>query len=142
MTTSSTSNSESNSSPSPPALGAEAPAPAGNVATTEPVVIARTISTAVTEVPGVAGISPGIFGRIGTFGVGDVVPGVAVSIQNGALNLEIHVIASLPIVTDLPELAERIRESARQVIDDLPVGQIDVAIDDLQDEPEEEGQLR
>lgn len=136
------SNSESSSPAGSPAFGTKAPAPVNAVTTAEPVVIARAISIAAVEVPGVAGISPGIFGRVGTFAAGEVVPGIAVSIQDGALNVEIHVIASLPIITDLPELAERIRESVTQVIDGLPAGQIDVAIDDLQDDPQEEGRPR
>lgn len=130
-----TTNSTSGSS-NPPAPELQPQAPAESLIAAEPVAIARAISIAVREVPGVAGISPGIFGRVGTFGIGDVVPGVAVSMSDRAMSVEIHVIASLPIVTNLPELAERIRESVRQSLSELPappVERIDVAIDDLQD---------
>lgn len=106
----------------------------------EPQAIARLISAAVRDAPGVARIGRGTFGLVGTFGVDDVVPGIVVSVEEDAIDVEVHIVASLPLLTALPELAERIRDIVRDTVDSqsLPlIRQIDVAIDDL-----EEGRLQ
>lgn len=102
----------------------------------EPVVLARAVRGAVEAVRGVAKVSGGDFALIGTYGPGEIVPGVAVSQADVAVNLEIHLVASYPIVTALPALANQVRRAAYQAVERLGLellGQIDVVFDDLED---------
>lgn len=98
--------------------------------------VARAVKAAVEAVPGVVGISPGRFARIGTYGRDTVVQGVAVSQSNGGVTFEIHIVASSS-VESLPDLAESVRRAARQSASNLGIAtvrQIDVTIADLRDE--------
>ena len=99
--------------------------------------IARAVLAAVRAVPGVAGVSPGLFAVAATYGPGEVVRGVAArraAGAAGALDLEVRVVAAYAPAADLPELAARVRGAARRAVEALgagPARSIDVAIDGL-----------
>jgi hypothetical protein len=119
--------------------------------------IAQAIARAVRAVPGVAGISPGRFALVATYGVHQRVPGVALRwAEDGALYVEAHV--SLDASAVMPPssapstpatrnsgksahgaptlllLADQIRDAIRDAIHALdlpPPAQIDIVMDDM-----------
>ena len=99
----------------------------------EPLAIAKAVRVAVEAIDGVV-VTRGRFAFIGTYGPGEVVPGVVVSRERNQLTLDIHVIAAPS--WSLPELAKEVRRVARQVVEQFGVGPIsrcDVTIEDLQE---------
>jgi hypothetical protein len=96
--------------------------------------VARAVAAAAAGVAGVASVSPGRFARVGTYGPGELVRGVAVSRAADALAIAIHIRARYRPAAPLPALADRVRAAARGAVAGLgagPVGRIDVAVDDL-----------
>ena len=97
----------------------------------ESVVVAQTIREAALHVPGVIAMSPGRRYREATYGPGVTVWGVGISTQHGRIDADVHVVAS---VTPLPALAHRLRRTIQHALREislLPVGQINIYIDDI-----------
>ena len=95
--------------------------------------VARVIAGAVRKVVGVAALSRGHFAEVATYGPGETLRGVAVAHSEGALVCDIRVIVKYPEVTDLLNLANRVRRAVREALEVFgePIERIDIAIDDL-----------
>ena len=101
------------------------------MAVSSDIALAETIREAALAVPGVAGISPGRRYVEATYGPGITIRGIGVSRQHGRIRADVHVVAG---VTPLPDLARRLREAivaALQGATDVPVGAINLYIDDI-----------
>jgi uncharacterized alkaline shock family protein YloU len=95
---------------------------------------ARAVRYAVQRVPGIRGLSGGAVAEVATYGPGEIVRGVVVSRQAGALAIAVHVIALYADGLVLPELAAHVRQTVQQVVIALtgsPAQRVDVSIDDL-----------
>jgi len=106
----------------------------GTRAAVSELVVARAVAAAAAGVAGVAAVSPGRFARVGTYGPGELVRGVAVGRSAGGLTIAVHIRARYRPSSPLPALADRVREAARGAVAGLgagPVGRVDVAVDDL-----------
>jgi len=100
----------------------------------EDIAIARAAAAATRAVPGVERLATSMLGGAATYGRGEVVRGVAVRHEHGAVHLEVHVTMRIADAHDLRVAAEPVRTSVRQAVEQLtaqPVGRIDIAIDDL-----------
>jgi hypothetical protein len=96
--------------------------------------LARAIAAAVRAVPGVAGVSPGQFAEVATYGPGEKVVGVVVDTADGALHIGVHLCAQYADSLVLAELAARVRSAVHQSVQAFgarPVRRVDVAFDDL-----------
>ncbi|MBV9600134.1 MAG: hypothetical protein JOZ87_25200 [Chloroflexi bacterium] len=76
--------------------------------------LARDIVAAVQAVPGVAEVSHGQMGSVATCGGSERVPGVAISVLDDSVDIEIHVCAVYSDSLVVAELAANIREAIRQ----------------------------
>src|SRR3954451_10626412 len=103
----------------------------GSVSVSE-VSLARALVAAVRAVPGVVDVSHGQFGEAATYGPGDRVAGVVVSRAGGVLDIEVHVGVRYTDTLVLPELAARVRDAVRELIESLgagPLGPVGVVFD-------------
>lgn len=83
--------------------------------------VADRIAAVVRAVPGVADLHPGMFGELGTYLPGRVVPGVRV---NGPV-VDVHVTVYLD--ADIRETAARVRHAVAQQTG----GEVDVTVEDV-----------
>jgi uncharacterized alkaline shock family protein YloU len=98
------------------------------------VTLAQAIVAAVRSVPGVADVSAGRFAEVATYGAREKVKGVIVRPTADGLDVEVHVCAHYADSLVLDELANRVREAARESVEAAGVtrvSHIDVAVDDL-----------
>jgi uncharacterized alkaline shock family protein YloU len=107
--------------------------PAGSLETLQAqVALAETVRQAVLGVPGVLRISPGNGYIEATYGRDVEVVGVGVSTQDGRVSVNVHLVV---VETPMLPLAKRVRKIVRKTIRqhaDLPVGPINVYLDDLE----------
>src|SRR4051794_40074989 len=98
----------------------------------ESVVVAQRIRDAALTVPGVVAMSPGRRYREATYGPGVTIWGVGVSTQFGRVDADVHVVvAPMPLLL----LAAHLRRTIRAVLtyeSPLPVGRINIYIDDIE----------
>ena len=104
------------------------------------VALARAIIAAVQAVPGVAEVSHAAIGGVATYGGGERVPGVAVSVRDdGSVDIEVHVCAVYTDSLVLGELAASIRKAIRHTVEAArgrAPGRIDVVFDDMRIDPD------
>jgi uncharacterized alkaline shock family protein YloU len=98
--------------------------------------LGRAVVAAVRAVPGVSDMSPGRYGEVATYGAGEKVPGVLITMSGGALTIDVHVCAEYDHSLVFAELAARVRNSIRQTLESSNVApmspaQIDISFDDL-----------
>ena len=87
-------------------------------------------------VPGVAEVSQGRFGEVATYGAHEKAVGVRVTRDADLLAVEVHLCALYDTSLVLPDLATGVRAAIRQTAEVCgagPIGQIDVAFDDIRD---------
>lgn len=97
----------------------------------ESVVVARVIRDAALQVPGIVAMSPGRQYVEATYGAGITILGVGVSLQQGQIETDVHVVVD---VTPLPVLARRVRHSIETALRRtglLAIDQINIYIDDI-----------
>ncbi len=97
----------------------------------EQVALAEAVRQAALAVPGVAGMSPGVGYIEATYGRNVEVVGVGISTHDGRVAAKVHLIVD---VTPMRPLAKRVRAAIRttiQCLSDLPIGPIDLYIDDI-----------
>ena len=82
---------------------------------------ADAVAAAVTAVPGVAGLHPGMFGEVGTYLPGRRVPGVRIA--EGRTDVHVSLVYGVPVRST----AARIRD----VVANLIGGPVDVTVEDV-----------
>jgi uncharacterized alkaline shock family protein YloU len=95
------------------------------------VVVAQAIRDAVLRIPGVAGLSAGLRYVEATYGHGVTVLGVGISVLEGQVEADVHVVAT---ATPLPALASQVRQVVQGAIRQtavLPPGRVNVYVDDI-----------
>ncbi len=68
--------------------------------------LARTVSEAVLATEGVSSLGVGRYAEAATYGAGEKVTGVVVSLDE----VRVHIVAHYPLSEPIPALAERVRE--------------------------------
>ncbi|MGH2447089.1 MAG: Asp23/Gls24 family envelope stress response protein [Chloroflexota bacterium] len=95
------------------------------------VALARAAEQSALSVPGVLGISPGVGYVEATYGPGVEVQGVGIGHEDGRIVANIHVrVTNSPV----PPLAREVRKRVRSALEagsGLPVGPINVYVDDM-----------
>ncbi len=90
--------------------------------------LARTVSEAVLATEGVSSLGVGRYAEAATYGAGEKVTGVVVSLDE----VRVHIVAHYPLSEPIPALAERLRDRVASevegrtttvVVEDLEVAQ-------------------
>jgi hypothetical protein len=107
---------------------------AGGAGRVSEVTLAHAIVAAVRAVPGVVDLSPGHLPEVATYGVRERVRGVAVTVTDNALDVEVHLCAQYAESLDLGALGQRVRTAIRESVEALGVRtptRVDVVFDDV-----------